>query len=113
MENAIAQTRLTAILPNGGAQPVNVAVGRPEQRDGVYFCPVEITGLYPDLPAIKGVDSLHALSLAMDFLRLSLQYQLAQGVRFSDGSTGRPVDPMMWFPYLGPPEKDGAVLEDL
>ncbi len=82
LSDPIASAVLVLVRPNGERVAVTVKVGRPYVVGELEArCPVAIEGLEPQYSDISGNDTLQALSLAMRFLRLRLDDQLAKGSR--------------------------------
>lgn len=90
MEFPIASTAIVHVPAAGGEIATEIQVGLPrEERDGSWACDVEMPGV-ERLRTIHGVDSLHALLLALGFLSDRLEYLAGQGAAFLWPDTRQP-----------------------
>jgi hypothetical protein len=71
LEDVIAERAIDA---DGVTGAVQVRIGRPvADPEGDWSCPIQVTGIGSDAPlSVAGVDSLQALTLALDMLRARL-----------------------------------------
>jgi hypothetical protein len=65
---------------SGASRDVIVQIGHPHivSSQGDADCPVAVKGLYEDLPDIRGIDSLDALRLAINFVERLLRDKTAE-----------------------------------
>jgi hypothetical protein len=74
---------------NGARQRVAVRIGKPYSLSPrEWACPVEIRGLEPRYPDIRGVDSLQALCLAISLVRTRLEDFIRDGGKILDVEDG-------------------------
>jgi len=79
----IASEALVWIKADGSEESVTARVGIPyADRDGTYFCPVELQGIDGRYPDIGGSGSMQALCLATRLLATRLGHLLEKGERF-------------------------------
>jgi hypothetical protein len=85
----IASAEFVATLPDGSQRPLRVAVGVPYfGRLDVWWCPVWLDSLHPEVAAIAGEDALQALGLAWEYLGTTLTAFVAGGGRVQFPSGG-------------------------
>lgn len=81
MSDIIASSQFLVVSETGEETAVLAQIGRPyEDNDGVWRCPVALTGLHQKLPDIGGEDPIQALCLAASLLR-----DLLEGVQEKGG----------------------------
>ena len=105
MRSTTAITELICIPPKGGRVAVTVAIGHPyPTSEGDWGCPVAMTGLDTGTKTIHGHDSLHALCLAITFIRTRLTAFVADGGRLLQSASGEefPMDA-----YFAVPRTEG------
>ena len=82
MNNVTAIFTLLSIAPEGEEKALTLAVGVPYRREeGAWACPVALQGLYEELPDVVGMNSWHALNLALALLHRLLAHYIAGGGR--------------------------------
>ena len=59
---------------------VNLRIGQPYQNEeGTWACPIQLNGLFEDLPDVNGEDSFQALMLAQNLARTLLNALVEKG----------------------------------
>lgn len=59
---------------------VHVGIGQPYQKaEGAWACPIQLKGLFEDMPDINGEDSFQALMLAQNLARTLLNALVEKG----------------------------------
>lgn len=82
MDNPIATTEIVYVPEEGDEVVTEIQVGLPrEEAAASWACEVEIPGV-ERLRKIHGVDSLHALLLALGFLSDRLEFLAGNGADF-------------------------------
>jgi hypothetical protein len=97
--DVVARTELRHRADGEPDRDVRIEIGRPYQAtSGEWACPVSIHGLHPDLPAVRGEDSLQALALALDLVRKLLHQAVERGSSFQYPGTAEEVPVEAYFP---------------
>jgi hypothetical protein len=65
----IATQALELRSADGATVPVEVRIGAPYEEDRSWACPLELVGLRPRLPDIRGESAIQALGLALGMAR--------------------------------------------
>jgi hypothetical protein len=82
MHEPVATLQLVEVWPNGQRVPAQVQIGKPFREDeGSWACPLLITTVDEKIRLMRGVDSMQALCLAVQFARQMLQLVLDRGGR--------------------------------
>jgi hypothetical protein len=82
MDSPIASTEIVYVPELGDEVVTEIQVGRPwEEAASSWACEVEIPGV-ERLRKIHGIDSLHALLLALGFLSDRLEFLAGNGASF-------------------------------
>jgi hypothetical protein len=82
MDSPIASTEIVYVPELGDEVVTEIQVGRPwEEEASSWACEVEIPGV-ERLRKIHGIDSLHALLLALGFLSDRLEFLAGNGASF-------------------------------
>jgi hypothetical protein len=85
IDDVVATTSFLLLRADGTRTQITVVVGRPYSVDEHEArCPVKIEALEPQYSDICGVDTVQALSLALQFVRLRLEDQLERGHQLAD-----------------------------
>jgi hypothetical protein len=98
----LASRMLDAVYPDGTVAPISVQVGMPgphADNVGDWVCPCRILGLGDsDVWTMYGVDSLQAVSQAIELLRRVLaDFAREEGLTFTWGiDTGLDVFEVLW-----------------
>jgi len=80
MRTYIAERTLYLKNANEEVKEVNVGIGQPYQKeDGSWACPIQLKGLFDDLPDVSGEDSFQALMLAQNLARTLLNALAEKG----------------------------------
>jgi hypothetical protein len=80
--DVIAEHRLVVLYPDGELVPVYLRIGRPGPHPkGDFVCPVQAEGLrlWKGPAELAGVDTLHALMIALRFLHDMLSSEVERG----------------------------------
>jgi uncharacterized protein DUF6968 len=88
--HAIAECEVIRVSTDGESRTISLSIGVPRPLpEGGWECPVAADGLYVDLPPIRGVDSWHALILAVRLLEELLSSEIARGsvLHWPDGGS--------------------------
>lgn len=97
MKDPIAETRIVMKSPAGDSKSVHVEVGRPYSISSEESaCPIAMTGLYPNIQDLHGTDTLQALALALEFVRITIRKWEEKGFTF-EFPEGGPLPAMIWF----------------
>lgn len=90
METPIATTDIVYVPQDGDEVVTEIQIGLPvEEEERSWACDVEIPGV-ERLRKIHGVDSLHALLLALGFLSDRLEFLAGNGATFLWPDTRKP-----------------------
>jgi hypothetical protein len=80
VKDIVATFNVVCVRPNGERIDITAHIGRPEPAEpGGWSCPVQMLPFHPELPAIRGVDSFHAIWLACSFVLKLLHHFKADG----------------------------------
>lgn len=97
MKEPIAETKFNIKSPTGDSKTIHVEIGRPYPISSVEAaCPVAMTGLYPNISDLHGTDTLQALALALEFVRLTIHDWEKKGFTF-EFSQGGQLPAEIWF----------------
>lgn len=97
MKDTIAETKITIKSPAGDSKTIHVEIGRPYSiSEDEAACPIAMTGLYPNISDLHGTDTLQALALALEFVRLTIHSWEKKGFEFEFPSGGALPDEV-WF----------------
>jgi hypothetical protein len=90
----IATRRFLLARPDRTRAPILLVVGKPYAVSAAESrCPIRIEGLDGQYPDICGCDSFQALCLALRFLKLRIDDQIAAGCRLMDPGEDAPYEP--------------------
>ena len=107
--DVIVRTRFEYVVPGQPAQDIHIEIYRPYQAaTGVWACPADIRGLYPELAAMRGEDAFQALTLALDLVRRLLEDAVSQGATLRYPGTSDNVPLEAYFPTAPFLDKDTA-----
>ena len=68
---------------SGERKTIHIAIGRPYAMSSKEAaCPIEMAGLYPNIRDIRGADTLQALTLAVEFVKITIQKWEEKGFHF-------------------------------
>jgi len=85
----VASFQFVFQLLDGSRRPVQLRVGKPYMISTIeWACPVELNGLEPRYPDIRGGGSMQALSLALELIWRRLQDFLEKGGKVLDAENG-------------------------
>ena len=80
MKEVVAERELVGETSAGGRFPIRIRIGKPYPASDIdWACPVTVEGMEWPFPDMHGVDSLQALTLALNFARHSLEDFLKKG----------------------------------
>lgn len=79
MRTYIAERTLHVKNADGEMKEVNLRIGQPYQKEGFWACPLQLIGLFEDLPDVQGEDSFQALMLAQNLARTLLNALVEKG----------------------------------
>jgi hypothetical protein len=97
MKNPIADTKILMKSPNGDSKSIHVKIGLPYLLShDEAACPISMTGLYPKIQDIHGIDTLQALALAFEFIRITIRKWEEKGFTFEFPQGGK-LPPEIWF----------------
>ena len=97
MKDAIAETKIVMRSPTGDSTSVHVEIGRPYLVSAdEAACPIGMTGLYPRIHDIHGTDTLQALALALEFVRITIHTWEEKGFTF-EFPEGGDLPSTIWF----------------
>lgn len=97
MTDPIAETTILMKSPNGDSKSVHVEIGRPHTiSPDEAACPISMTGLYPTIQDIHGTDTLQALALALEFVRITIRKWEEKGFTFEFPEGGK-LPTEIWF----------------
>jgi hypothetical protein len=97
MKDTIAETKIAMKSPTGDSKAVHVEIGRPYVVSAEEAaCPIAMTGLYPHIQDIHGTDTLQALALALEFVRITIRKWEEKGFTF-EFPDGRALPSTIWF----------------
>lgn len=95
MDSPVATLELIEVAASGARTPIHVAIGRPRPDGrGAWCCFVVADGVDHKARDIFGEDSLQALCLGLEFVRIQLDSVLERGSRLvhADEDTDFSVD---------------------
>jgi hypothetical protein len=77
-----AELRLELRKGDTRRRPLHVIVGVPQRHPKQdWYCPVRLNGLYSGEQRIFGVDSWHALMIALRFVEVTLRIEVRRGAQ--------------------------------
>ena len=79
VNEVVAERELIGEAAGRGRFPVRIRIGKPYPSDVDWACPVTVEGVDWPFPDMHGVDSLQALTLALQFARHALESFLQKG----------------------------------
>jgi len=80
--NFIASERILWLRPDGSEQLIEAKIGEPYRRDAQsWACPASLDGVDGRYPDIVSINSLQAVTLALQLIRSRLGHLLADGER--------------------------------
>ena len=83
MKDTIAETTATMKSPKGDDTSIHIEIGRPYSISAdEAACPISMAELYPKIHDIHGTDTLQALALALEFVRITIRKWEEKGFRF-------------------------------
>lgn len=97
MKDTIAESKIMMKYVGGELKPVDIEIGRPYQVSAdEAACPIAMTGIYPKIHDIHGTDTLQALALALEFVRITIRKWEEKGFtfHFPDGEL---LPSAIWF----------------
>ncbi len=88
MKDAIVTLEVVAVFAQAKAVPITVRIGRAAPQGDGWVCAVEISPVYAQPMAVRGVDSFHATWLACSLVLKLLGHLRNEGValKHEDGS---------------------------
>lgn len=91
VENPIAERFILFKLPTSEMRVVRLQIGIPlpiDNNPDSWSCQVALSGLYPAVSIVPGIDSLQCLSLSVSLLKKALDKLLQEGalLYWRDGS---------------------------
>jgi hypothetical protein len=97
MQDSIAETKIVMKSPTGDSKSVHVVIGRPYVVSAdEAVCPIAMTGLYPRIQDVHGTDTLQALALALEFVRITIRKWEEKGFTFAFPEGGT-LPSTIWF----------------
>ncbi|MDD4872183.1 MAG: hypothetical protein PHR77_16630 [Kiritimatiellae bacterium] len=97
MKDIIAETKVKMTSPKGESKFVVIEIGRPYSiANDEAACPISMHGLYPKIKDLHGVDTLQALALAFEFIRITIQKWEEKGYIF-EFQNGATLPANIWF----------------
>ena len=97
MKDPIAETKINMRSPTGDSKTIHVEIGRPYPiSSNEAACPITMTGLYPNISDLHGTDTLQALALALEFVRLTIHSWEKKGFTF-EFPNGGTLPAEIWF----------------
>ena len=97
MKDSIAETKIVMKSSSGDSKSVHVEIGRPYVVSAEEAaCPIAMTGLYPRVQDIHGTDTLQALALALEFVRITIRKWEEKGFTF-EFPEGGALPSTIWF----------------
>jgi hypothetical protein len=87
----IAETSINATDASGKKKRITVIIGKPYKTEDHGACPVALKGIQPKLRDIHGLDTFHALVLAIGLVKVILRELKRSGWSFE-------IDPEVLWP---------------
>jgi hypothetical protein len=79
VNEVVAERELVGEAAGRGRFAVRIRIGKPYSSDVDWACPVTVEGVDWPFPDMHGIDSLQALTLALQFARHAIENFLQKG----------------------------------